>query len=210
MASRRATRSFFDRSSVPVARDLVGMILQRRMSDGSLLRGRIVETEAYLGDGSDPGAHSHRGITPRTRSMFGPPGRLYVYRSYGIHNCMNVVCESEGKAAAVLLRAVEPIAGVAAMRALRGLKASQSDRLIARGPGRLAQAFAIELEHDGTSLLRGEFALYLAPEPCTDLRIESGRRVGLSKGADLPHRFFEADSPWVSAWRPGKPRKRAT
>ena len=108
----RLLRSFFDRSSPRVGRELVGCYLTRRIEGGPRLVGRIVEVEAYVGDGSDPGAHTHNGPTPRNRVMFGPPGRLYVYRSYGIHICANVVCEAEGRGAAVLFRAVEPVAGV--------------------------------------------------------------------------------------------------
>ena len=97
--------AFFARPSPQVARDLLGLCLVHRLADGALLIGRIVEVEAYLGDGSDPASHAHRGPTPRNRSMFGPPGRLYAYRSYGLHTCVNVVCEPHGRGSAVLLRA---------------------------------------------------------------------------------------------------------
>ncbi len=205
---RRPTEHFYQRPAVEVARELVGMILQRQLPDSSLLAGRIVETEAYLGDGSDPGSHSHRGITPRNSSMFGPPGRIYVYRSYGIHLCLNVVCEAEGRGAAVLIRAVEPLTGIPSMRKLRGLDASHSDRLIARGPGRLAQAFGVEPSHDGASALGGEFDVLFSPERSTIRTLEVSRRVGLSKGANLLLRFYEKKSPWVSPWRAGKSNAR--
>ncbi len=204
----RPTRRFFERPAHEVARELVGMSLQRRLPDGTTLIGRLVETEAYLGDGSDPGSHSHRGITPRNRSMFGPPGRLYVYRSYGIHIRMNVVCGTEGDGAAVLLRAVEPLSGIATMRTLRGLEPARPDRLIARGPGRLAQAFGVALDHDGADLLRGQFAIAFAQEPCAATHVETSRRVGLTKGANLRLRFYDRDNPWVSPWRPGKARRK--
>ena len=131
-------RAFFDRPGPEVARDLLGAVLVHRLGDGTRLAGRIVEVEAYIGDGSDPGSHSHRGPTPRNRSMFGPPGHLYAYRSYGVHTCANVVCEARGRGAAVLLRALEPCEGIERMRALRGLGARSPERAIASGPGRLA------------------------------------------------------------------------
>jgi DNA-3-methyladenine glycosylase len=199
-------RAFFNRPCLEVARDLVGSILLRRLADGTRLAGRLVEVEAYLGDGSDPGAHSHRGPTPRNRSMFGPPGRLYVYRSYGIHACANVVCEREGSAAGVLLRALEPLEGIDTMRRNRGLAGDRPGPPIASGPGRLCQAFALGLEHDGASLLRGDLQLRWAGQEMEPLRVERGRRVGLNRGAELPHRFYAPDNPWVSRWRDGARR----
>ncbi len=196
-------RAFFDRPCLEVARDLVGSVLLRRLADGTRLAGRLVEVEAYLGDGSDPGAHSHRGPTPRNQSMFGPPGRLYVYCSYGIHACANVVCEREGSGAAVLLRALEPLEGIDAMRRHRGLSGDRPGRPIASGPGRLCEAFALGLEHDGASLLRGDLQLRRPGQELEPLRVERGRRVGLNRGAELPHRFYATDNPWVSPWRGG-------
>ena len=105
----RLQRAFFDRPPTRVAADLIGTCLFRRLASGARLGGRIVEVEAYLGDGTDPAAHSHTGPTPRNRTMFGPPGRLYAYRSYGIHTCINVVCDAPGTGAAVLIRALEPV-----------------------------------------------------------------------------------------------------
>ena len=171
---------------------------------------RLVEVEAYLGDGSDPASHAHPGPTPRNRTMFGPAGRLYAYRSYGIHTCVNVVCSVSGRAAAVLLRAAEPLEGLARMRALRGLPAGAKNELVARGPGRLAQALDLRLDHDGQSLLRSPLTLH-APEPGERApHVEQGPRVGITKASDLPYRFFEAGSPWVSDFRRGKPRKVGT
>jgi DNA-3-methyladenine glycosylase len=136
--------------------------------------------------------------------MFGPPGRLYAYRSYGIHTCVNLVCGPEGEAAAVLLRALEPTCGRVRMRQLRGLASSASDRLIARGPGRLAQALSLQLEDDGMSALGG--ALRLRAAPAGSARVESGPRIGISKATDLRYRFYEAGSPWVSPFRGTKPK----
>jgi DNA-3-methyladenine glycosylase len=197
-------RAFFDRSSPVVARELLGALIVHRLADGTQLAGRIVEVEAYLGDGSDPGSHAHRGETPRNRSMFGPPGRLYVYRSYGMHTCANVVCEARGRAAAVLLRAIEPVLGIERMRELRGLPAHASESAIASGPGRLAQALGITLAHDGCSLLRGsELVLHRAAAGAPRARIAVSERIGLTRGAEIPFRFFEPESACVSRARPG-------
>ena len=191
-------RSFFERSALEVAPELIGTYLSRRLPDGERIVGRVVEVEAYLGDGSDPSAHSHRGETARNRSMFGPAGRLYVYRSYGIHLCANVVCEPEGTASAVLLRALEPIAGVDRMRGHRGLPEEGPRHSVASGPGRLGQAMALRLQDDGVSLLAGAFRLHrrAAAEPPPS--VEAAPRVGISKAADLPWRFFDTDSDCVS------------
>ncbi len=141
----RLPNRFFARSPVEVSPELLGCWLSRTLHDGTRLLGRIVEVEAYLGDGSDPSSHAHPGPTPRNRSMFGPPGRLYAYLSYGVHVCANVVCEPAGSGAAILLRAVEPIGGEPTMRRLRGLADDADRRLVASGPGRLAQAFGLAL-----------------------------------------------------------------
>jgi DNA-3-methyladenine glycosylase len=195
------SRAFFDRASPLVARDLVGALIVHRLADGTRLAGRIVEVEAYLGDGSDPGSHAHRGETRRNRSMFGPPGHLYAYRSYGIHTCANVVCEARGRAAAVLLRAIEPRLGIERMRELRGLSPQAPERVIASGPGRLAQALGITLAHDGCSLLRGALSLHELELPRP--RIAVSTRIGLTRGAEIPYRFFEPASPCVSRGRLG-------
>jgi DNA-3-methyladenine glycosylase len=194
---RPLARSFFGRPCLEVARDLVGCLLVRVRDDGDRLVGRLVEVEAYLGDGSDPASHSHRGPTPRNRSMFGAPGRIYTYRSYGIHICVNLVCEPEGSGAAVLLRALEPLEGKAAMRASRGLSPDQAERAIAAGPGRLAQAMDLDLSHDGMSAVRG--ALTVRPAPgAPNGRVSCGPRIGISRAADLPYRFYLESSPWLS------------
>jgi DNA-3-methyladenine glycosylase len=204
---RPLPRAFFARPCLDVARDLVGCVLVRRLATGERLAGRLVEVEAYLGDGSDPGSHAHRGMTPRNRSMFGPPGHLYVYLSYGIHTCVNLVTEPEGRAAGILLRAAEPLVGVEAMQARRGLAAGPADRRVAGGPGRLGQAFGLSLEDDGVSALRGEWTLRAPIDaPGTRPEVTATTRIGLNAGADLPYRFVEPGSRWLS--RPAAPTRR--
>lgn len=204
---RRWPRSFYARPVLEVARELVGSVLVRQLEDGSVLAGRLVEVEAYLGDGSDPSAHSHAGPTKRNRSMFGPPGRLYAYRIYGLHTCVNVVCDPPGVGSAVLLRAVEPLLGTEQMRLHRGLDLVARSDLIASGPGRLAQAFGFELADDGRSLMTAELSIR-APTPGQPTpMVGTGPRVGISKAVEQPYRFFARDDPWVSAWRPPKKKK---
>ena len=201
-------RSFYERDALAVAPELIGARLVHRGRDGLRRVARITEVEAYLGDGSDPAAHSHAGKTPRNQTMFGPPGRLYAYRSYGIHVCVNVVCGPPGSASAVLLRAAEPLEGLGAMRAARGLSPSDPAQKIACGPGRLAEAMGLDLEMDGCSLLRGPLTVH-APAPArAAAAIERGPRVGISRAAALPYRYFERPSAWVSPFRSGKKRRR--
>jgi len=164
---------------------------------------RIVEVEAYLGDGSDPGSHCHQGPTARNQAMFGPPGRLYVYRSYGIHTCANVVCEAEGRGAGVLLRAVQPVEGAARMRKARGLGPSTAEREIGSGPGKLCQALGISLDDYGASLLRGRLTLRRPGASDPPLQVARCRRIGLGKGRQLPYRFYAEDHPCISRGRPG-------
>ena len=168
-----------------VAPDLIGATL---LVDG--VGGRIVEVEAY--DAADPAAHGFRGRTPRNASMFGPPGHAYVYRSYGIHWCLNLVCEEEGRAAAVLLRALEPTHGLDAMRRRRGL---DDPRLLAAGPGRLCQALGVTREHDGRPLDAAPFQIVAAADPPD---VVAGTRIGISVAAELPWRYAEAGSRWLS------------
>ena len=178
-------REFFARSVHQVAPDLIGCTL---LADG--VGGPIVEVEAY--DHEDPASHGFRGETVRNRSMFGPPGHAYVYRSYGIHWCLNLVCEEKGVAAAVLLRALEPAHGVEEMRARRNL---DEPRLLCSGPGRLCQALAVTGEHDGLPLDRPPFELRARErEP----EIVTGPRVGITQAADLPWRYGLAGSPYLS------------
>jgi DNA-3-methyladenine glycosylase len=152
--------------------------------------GRIVEVEAY--DAEDPAAHGYRGRTPRNASMFGPPGHAYVYRSYGIHWCLNLVCEDEGSAAAVLVRALEPTHGLETMRHRRAL---EDDRLLAAGPGRLCQALGVTREHDGLPLAKPPFELHAPP---ARPEVKAGTRVGISVAAEEPWRYVEAGSGWLS------------
>jgi len=190
----RLARSFFARPCLEVAPELLGLWLIHELPGGERLVGRIVEVEAYLGDGSDAASHAHRGATRRNRPMFGPPGHFYVYRSMGIHRCANVVCEPVGSAAAVLLRAAEPLEGQERMSALRG---GRSGRELASGPGKLAEAFAIELADDGADALRGPLRLERDPR-AAHLEIRVGARIGITKSADLPYRFFVRGSPHVT------------
>ena len=190
----RISRSFFGRSVHEVAPELLGVTL---LVDG--VGGPIVEVEAY--DATDPAAHGFRGRTPRNASMFGPPGRAYVYRSYGIHWCLNFVCEEEGSAAAVLVRALEPTHGVDLMRVRRGV---DEPRLLAAGPGRLCQALGITREHDGLPLDRPPFELTPAAGAVT---VAVGPRIGISVAADLPWRYAVEGSRYLS--RPLRPRAAA-
>ena len=185
MRSSLIRRDFFARSVHDVAPDLLGATF---LVDG--VGGVIVEVEAY--DHEDPAAHGFRGKTERNASMFGPPGHAYVYRSYGIHWCVNFVCEDEGSASAVLIRALEPTRGLALMRSRRGV---EEDRALCSGPGKLCQALAITREHDGLPLDRPPFRLVARPG---DPGIVSGPRVGITRAAGLPWRHGVAGSRYLS------------
>jgi DNA-3-methyladenine glycosylase len=188
--ARRLKRAFFERSVHDVARDMVGC---RLFFDG--VGGTIVETESYERD--DPACHAYVGLTDRTEILFGPPGRAYVYLSYGIHSLLNAVAEPEGEAAAVLIRALEPTAGLEAMRARRG---DRSDDQLCSGPGKLTEALGIGLERNGADLGSDPFLL-LAPEgPAPE--IVTGPRIGISKAVERPWRFSAAGSRFVSRPRP--------
>ncbi len=176
----------FARDSPEVARDLIGMTL---LVDG--VGGRIVETEAY--DREDPASHSFPGPTPRNEVMFGPPGRAYVYLSYGIHWCLNFVCREAGHGAGVLIRALEPTTGIAAMMQRRRLK---DLRLLCSGPGRLGQALGITHALNGKRLDRAPFSLTAAGTARPE--VVRGPRIGISKAIDQPWRFGIAGSPYIS------------
>lgn len=184
-ARPRLDRSFYDRPVVEVARDLVGCVLA---FDG--LAGRIVETEAY--HEVEPACHAYGGPTPRAKTLFDDPGTAYVYRSYGVHALLNAVCEPEGVGAAVLIRALEPLAGIDRMVANRGRSKATE---LCSGPGKLTQAFGIGLDRNGSSLLDGPIAIHRG-EPIRE--IIAGGRIGITKAVELPWRFHAAGVPHVS------------
>jgi DNA-3-methyladenine glycosylase len=180
-------RKFFDRSVHAVAPELIGATL---LFGG--LGGVIVEVEAY--HHTDPAAHSYRGRTARNAVMFGPPGHAYVYRSYGIHWCVNFVCEPEGSASAVLIRALAPIYGIETMRKRRGLDAL---RLLCSGPGKLTQALGITMAHNGRALDRPPFELRARPADAA-VEVATGPRIGITKGIEHPWRYGLEGSPFLS------------
>jgi DNA-3-methyladenine glycosylase len=182
------SRSFFARSVHEVAPDLIGVTL---LVDG--VGGRIVEVEAY--DQEDPASHAYRGRTPRNASMFGPPGRAYVYRSYGIHWCLNLVCGEEGVPEAALIRALEPTAGIEEQRRRRG---ADDVRALCSGPGKLCQALGVTREQDGLPLDRPPFRLRERKEVP---EIVTAPRVGITRATSLSWRYLEAGSPYVSRAR---------
>jgi DNA-3-methyladenine glycosylase len=182
---RRLEREFFARSVHEVAPALIGCTL---LVDG--VGGRIVEVEAY--DQDDPAAHSYRGRTARNRSMFGPPGHAYVYRSYGVHWCLNLVCDPEGLASAALVRALEPTHGIETMRERRGV---EGVRRLCSGPGNVCRALALTGAHDGLPLDGPPFALFEAPEGVALVR---GPRIGLTRAVERPWRYCLAGSAFLS------------
>jgi DNA-3-methyladenine glycosylase len=186
-----------------VARDLLGQVVVRNLPKGDRLVARIVECEAYQED--DPASHSYRGLRPRTAVMFGPPGHLYVYRSYGVHWCMNVVTGRDGEGSAVLLRAAEPLEGIDRMRRSRQ---TQDRRLLCAGPGRLTQALDITGAHNGIDLTDGSDLVLIRGTVIPDDRVRVATRIGLTVGRERPWRFFEASSPFVSRGRSaGRPHR---
>jgi DNA-3-methyladenine glycosylase len=181
-------RAFYDRPVLDVARDLIGCVVEHAECSGV-----IVETEAY--HDSEPACHAFVGLTPRTKTLFGPPGHAYVYRSYGIHALLNAVCEPEGVGAAVLIRALEPVSGVDAMRARRGVERIEQ---LCSGPGKLTQALGIELRHNGVDLFDGPIAIEARVGHWRDVGVSIDRRIGITKAAELPWRFCATDSRFVS------------
>ncbi|MDQ3916406.1 MAG: DNA-3-methyladenine glycosylase [Actinomycetota bacterium] len=197
---KRLPRAFYARDALAVARDLIGCVFVHRHADG-LAGVRLVETEAYRGP-QDPGSHGYRGVTPRTEVMFGPPGRLYVYFTYGMHWCANIVCGDAGTCEAVLLRAGEPVLGDDIMRRNRG---DVTDRLLAAGPARLAQALGIGRSHNGATLLRGG-DMWCAEDEDTDALRRAAlqtTRIGLAagRGDEIPWRFVVPGHPHASRRR---------
>jgi DNA-3-methyladenine glycosylase len=190
------------RPSLEVAPTLLGATLRHRTPEGEVSL-RLTEVEAYDGAG-DPGSHAYRGMTRRNEVMFGPAGRLYVYFTYGMHHCCNVVVGDEGTASAVLLRAGEVVEGVEVARSRR---AGSSHRDLARGPARLCKALGIDLRHNGAELSTGSLTLTVAaPVPAES--VATGPRVGLREAADHPWRFWLKDDPTVSTYRPAAPLRR--
>jgi DNA-3-methyladenine glycosylase len=178
--------SFYDRPVVEVARDLLGCVVRHGETSG-----RIVETEAY--HHSEPACHAFAGLTPRTRVLFGPPGRAYVYRSYGIHALLNAVCEPEGEGTAVLIRALEPLDGVETMRARRGI---ERERDLCSGPGKLTQALGIGLDLNDTTL---DGPIALLPRPAGEAPPTAAcERIGITRAVELPWRFCEVGSRFLS------------
>jgi DNA-3-methyladenine glycosylase len=199
---KRLSKGFYERDALAVARELIGCLFVHDLPEGRVSI-RLVETEAYRGR-VDPGSHGYRGETPRTRTMYGPPGHLYVYFTYGMHWCANIVCAPAGTCEAVLLRAGEPVEGIQVMRVRR--PTITKDRLLAAGPARLTQALGIGKEHDGASLLRGG-AFWCAEDSLTDdyraKEISQTVRIGLGpgRGEEIPWRFVVPGHPYASRRR---------
>jgi DNA-3-methyladenine glycosylase len=195
----RLGRDFYARSVHDVARDLVGCVVRHGETAG-----RIAETESYHME--EPACHAYAGVTTRTRTLYGAPGNAYVYFSYGIHSLLNAVAEEDGIGAAVLIRALEPVDGIAVMRERRGVA---RDEELCNGPGKLTQALGIGLSLNGTSLEDGPIEVLRREPGAREPRIVMGERIGISKAADLPWRFCDADSrhvsrPWPAAMRAGR------
>jgi len=192
----RLTRDFYARSVHHVARDLIGCFVRHGESAG-----RIVETESYHME--EPACHAFAGVTDRTGTLFGEPGNAYVYFSYGVHSLLNAVAEEPGVGAAVLIRALEPVDGVEAMRGRRGVERVEE---LCSGPGKLTQALGIGLSLNGSSLVDGPIEVLMREPGSREPRIVIGERIGITKAADLPWRYCDADSrhvsrPWPAAMR---------
>jgi DNA-3-methyladenine glycosylase len=203
---RSLPSSFYDRPTEQVARDLLGAVLEHRSADG-VASGRIVETEAYLGP-HDPACHAVVGRTERTWNLHGPPGIAYVYFIYGVHWCFNAVTREEGHGSAVLVRALEPLSGIDLMRRRRSSVRRDVD--LANGPGKLCQALGVDGSLDGARLDRGSLRI-LGADPVADADVEVTARIGITRAADLPLRWYVRGNPYVSLGRPGRvaPRNRS-
>ena len=195
----RLPQSFYDRPVHDVARELIGCIVRHGETAG-----RIVETESYHME--EPACHAFAGVTERTSTLYGEPGRAYVYFSYGVHSLLNAVAEPEGVGAAVLIRALEPVDGIALMRARRGLERPEE---LCSGPGKLTQALGIGLSLNGSSLVDGPIELLTREAGARAPRVVTGERVGITKAVELPWRFCDADSRHVSRPWPAAMRARA-
>jgi DNA-3-methyladenine glycosylase len=204
---RRLPRGFFARTAEQVAPDLLGCVIEHETADG-LVAVVLAEVEAYNGE-ADPASHAFRGRTARNAVMYGPPGHAYVYFTYGMHFCVNLVCRPEGQSSAVLLRAGRVIEGAALARARRG---GARDLDLARGPARLCEALAIDRSHNGADVTgpAGALGVYAAPQPVPPASISRGPRVGVSRAADVCWRFWITGDSAVSPYRAHVPRRRAT
>ncbi len=180
--------AFYSRPVLEVAPDLIGCVVRHGETSGV-----IVEAEAY--HESEPACHAFVGLTPRTKTLFGPPGRAYVYRSYGVHAMLNAVCEPEGVGAAVLIRALEPLTGLDQMRRRRGL---ERERDLCSGPGKLTQALDIELHLNGCDLRRGPVTISGRPAAWRGVEVVCDRRIGINVAVELPWRFTAAGSRYLS------------
>jgi DNA-3-methyladenine glycosylase len=194
----RLARDFYARSVHDVARDLIGCVVRHGATAG-----RIVETESYHME--EPACHAYAGVTERSHTLFGEPGRAYVYFSYGIHSLLNAVAEDESTGAAVLIRALDPVEGLDLMRLRRGLDRPED---LCSGPAKLTQALGIDLGLNGSSLVHGPIEVLARERGAAEPRIAIGERIGITKAADLPWRFCDADSahvsrPWPVAMRSG-------
>lgn len=189
-------RSFYQRPTLKVARDLLGKGLWVKKKD-TLFLCRLVEVEAYLAE-EDPASHSFKGPTPRNAPMFLEGGAVYVYLTYGMHFCMNVSTETSGRGAAVLFRAAEPLIGLKEMQKNRKLKAESPVKNLLSGPAKLTQALGIGLKDNRKKFFLPELKLIDLGEDLSDSQIVSTPRIGISKGTELPFRFIIKDSPWIS------------
>jgi DNA-3-methyladenine glycosylase len=207
LPGRQIPRAFFEIAPQRVAPRLLGKILVHRIEaeNGEYLSGRIVEVEAYLGphnDPPDPAAHAHRGPTPRNQVLFGPAGHAYVYAIYGKYFCMNVSCETPGKAGSVLIRALEPLAGLEQMALNRGLKPGALSRQLTSGPSRLCQALGLaRAAHNGLDLLDRASPLQLLDDGFAVSEVHVTARIGISHAVDLPLRFSLPEHACVSGPR---------
>ena len=188
-------RAFYLQNTLTVAQALLGQLVWRRLPSGEVLSGLIVETEGYLT--GDPACHAYRGPTPRNRTMFGPPGHAYVYFTYGLHMMLNLVCAPEGIAEAVLIRAIEPVAGVDTMRMNRGGLASTLQ--LTNGPGKLAQALALTRQNDdGLDVTEAQENLKILPHTHPPFETVATTRIGISQGVEAPWRYYIKGNKWVS------------
>ena len=193
LPGRLVPRKFFEDSTEKVAPRLLGKLLMARSADGGVLAGRIVEVEAYLGphnDPPDPAAHTHRGPTPRNLVLFGPAGHAYMYLIYGKYFCANISCEREGLGGGILLRALEPVAGLAQMARNRGLDEDAPVRLIASGPSRLCLALGLTRPlHNGLDVTSAASPLQVRDDGCLDAEVVITPRIGIRRAVDWPLRF---------------------